>query len=214
MSERKKAARERGADAAGPRPEAERVVIRDQRGKVQVERRTGHRWSAKAEAVFLGELEATCNVLASATAAGFSTTAVYRRRRTYDAFRRAWDGALESGYARLEMALVCAATNLLAPLPPTPAEPDADTDGGDAAAAGGPPPFGGMTAREALQVLRLHRYSVRGGAVQRFDWRTKPVDPEAMRGEILRKLDVIEAHDGRTRGGKPRASKPGKAKGG
>ncbi|AQA00275.1 hypothetical protein BWQ93_18780 [Sphingopyxis sp. QXT-31] len=128
----------------------------------------------------------------------------------------AWEGALESGYARLEMALVCAATNLLAPPPPAaPDATDADgADGGAAAAVGGPAPFGGMTAREALQVLRLHRYGVRGGAVQRFDWRTKPVNPEAMRAEILRKLDVIEAHDRKAGGGKARARKPRKAKGG
>lgn len=118
MSERKKTARRRGEDGCADVGAAdERVVVRDQRGKLQVERRAGHRWSAKAEAVFLAELEATCNVMASAAAAGFSTTAVYRRRQSYAAFRSAWEAALDTGYARLEMALVCAATNLLAPVP-------------------------------------------------------------------------------------------------
>ncbi|HJS10093.1 hypothetical protein [Sphingopyxis sp.] len=199
MSERKKAARRRGEDGCADVGAAagERVVVRDQRGKLQAERRAGHRWSAKAEAVFLAELEATCNVMASAAAAGFSTTAVYRRRQSYAAFRSAWEAALDTGYARLEMALVCAATNLLAPVPPL-------EDGGrDAATAA--PPFGGMTAREALQVLRLHRFSARGGSPQRFGWRAKPADPEVTRAEILRKLDIVERHDAKKCGGKARA---------
>lgn len=177
----------------------ELVIQRDQRGKLQAERRAGHRWSAKAEAVFLGQLEATCNVMASAAAAGFSTTAVYQRRRTYAAFGAAWAAALDTGYARLEMALVCAATNVLAPVP----APDGKGCAGAAAdgTAGSAAPFGGMTAREALQVLRLHRYGARGGSPQRFDWRAKPVDPEATRAEILLKLDIIEGHDGKARGG-------------
>lgn len=198
MSERKRTARPRvGDDCArgeAARSDVERVVVRDQRGKLQVERRVGHRWSAKAEAVFLAELEATCNVMASAAAAGFSTTAVYRRRQSHAAFRAAWEAALETGYARLEMALVCAATNLL--------EPVADGGADDAS---GAVPFGGMTAREALQVLRLHRYGARGGAPQRFDWRAKPADPDATRAEILRKLDIVEQHDAKACGGKARA---------
>lgn len=178
--------------------DTEGVVVRDQRGKVQVERRSGHRWSAKAEAMFLGELEATCNVMASAAAAGFSTSAVYQRRKSYDAFRAAWEAALETGYARLEMALVCAATNLLEPVAVS-----APDDG--AVATTGAAPFGGMTAREALHVLRLHRYGARGGAPQRFDWRAKPADPDATRAEILRKLDIVEQHDAQACDGKAHA---------
>lgn len=180
--------------------DTEGVVVRDQRGKVQVERRSGHRWSAKAEAMFLGELEATCNVMASAAAAGFSTSAVYQRRKSYDAFRAAWEAALETGYARLEMALVCAATNLLEPVAVS-----APDDG--AVAATGAAPFGGMTAREALHVLRLHRYGARGGAPQRFDWRAKPADPDATRAEILRKLDIVEQHDAQACDGKAHAGR-------
>lgn len=207
MSEMKKTARPRAGDD-GARGEAagsaaERVVVRDQRGKLQAERRGGHRWSAKAEAVFLAQLEATCNVMASAAAAGFSTTAVYRRRQSYAAFRAAWEAALDTGYARLEMALVCAATNLLEPAPPSEREDSGESGTG----AGGALPFGGMTAREALQVLRLHRYGVRGGSPQRFGWRAKPVDPEAVRAEILRKLDVVERHDAAARGRKAKGGK-------
>jgi hypothetical protein len=183
-----------GTNGDAPDAGAESVIVRDQRGKLQAERRVGHRWSAKAEAVFLAELEATCNVMASAAAAGFSTTAVYRRRQSHAAFRAAWEAALETGYARLEMALVCAATNLL--------EPVADGGADDAS---GAVPFGGMTVREALQVLRLHRYGARGGAPQRFDWRAKPADPDATRAEILRKLDIVEQHDAKACGGKARA---------
>lgn len=201
MNEEDESVRERAREdvaCASPDAEPELVIRRGPNGQVQVERRMGHRWSASAEALFLEHLEATCNVMASATAAGFSTTAVYARRRSYDAFRAAWASALDTGYARLEMALVCAATNLL--------EPVVVADGADASAAA-PAPVGAMTAREALQVLRLHRFGARGGAPQRFDWRAKAVDPDAMRAEILRKLAVVEAYDRKMPRGKHRVAK-------
>lgn len=207
MSERKTSARQRATNGCArstgeglPGVGAGPMVVRDQGGKVQKIRGTGHRWSAKAEAVFLAELEETCNVMASAAAAGFSTTAVYQRRRSYDAFRAAWTAALDTGYVRLEMALVRAATNLLEPASVADADHRKETAGAAGTAGAAPAaPFGGMTAREALQVLRLHRYGARGGSPQRFDWRTKPVDPEATRRAILRKLDIVERHDGKSR---------------
>ena len=43
-------------------------------------RTSGKRWSDRAEAVFLETIAATANITAAAEAAGFSTTAVYKRR--------------------------------------------------------------------------------------------------------------------------------------
>jgi hypothetical protein len=60
--------------------------------------------------IFLGHLAATCNVTASAKAAGISFSAVYRCRMRDAEFREAWEQALEQGYARLEAALLLRAT--------------------------------------------------------------------------------------------------------
>jgi hypothetical protein len=71
----------------------------DKNGKAQGIRATG-RWSQEAEARFLGELAATANVRAAAAAAGFSTTAIYKRRTAWPGFGAAGDAALDQGYAR------------------------------------------------------------------------------------------------------------------
>jgi hypothetical protein len=60
---------------------------------------------AKRE-VFLEHLAATCNVTASAEAAGVSLSAVYRCRMRDAEFRDDWALALGQGYARLEAALL------------------------------------------------------------------------------------------------------------
>ncbi len=69
---------------------------RDRRVKLGKEKR----------AIFFEHLAATCNVTASAEAAGVSFSAVYRCRMRDPGFREDWKAALEQGYARLEAALV------------------------------------------------------------------------------------------------------------
>lgn len=49
-----------------------------------------------------------------------------------------------------------------------------------------------MTVREAMNLLRLHRATARGGAPQNYGWRRAAPDPEAMRASILRKIAAIE----------------------
>lgn len=145
------------------------------------------KWTAGAERVFLSELAATANVRAACAAAGFSTTAIYRRRALWPAFREAWDVALDQGYARIELMLVVRATATLDPV-------GAALDGID----GGPE----MSTAEALNLLRLHRASARGGAAQRYDARAKPPDIEKVRAGIMKRIraiagDLEEEPDGR-----------------
>ncbi len=148
--------------------------------KTQVIRTTSKRWSQAAEGVFLAALGASCNVRAAAEAAGFSTTALYKRRGRWPAFREAWDAAVDQGYTRIEMLLIERATDCLAGAPP---------------AAEAPVPA--MTVDQAMNLLKLHRASVRGGAPQRYDSRAKPPDIEAVRASILRKIEAIERADAR-----------------
>lgn len=164
----------------------------------------GARWSEAAEERFLDQLAATCNVTAAAEAAGFSTTTLYKRRARWPGFAAEWDAAIAQGYARLEARLVELATDSLRAAAEAGAEAaDACDDGrghrcesaGGRAAevASGPR----MTVAEAMNLLRLHRASVRGGAPQRYGWRRGAPDPEALRASILRKIEAIERADAR-----------------
>lgn len=150
------------------------IVRPAKNNNTKIIRTTGHRWSNTAEAIFLEHLAASANVLASAAEAGFSTTAIYKRRMKEPAFAARWQVALEQGYARLEMQLVEIATSSLA---------------GEEIA--GDKPIPRMTPEEAMNLLKLHRAQVHGGKAQRYDWRTKPVDVEAVKAEIIRKAKLL-----------------------
>lgn len=64
------------------------------------------KFGVKRRERFLEHLAATCNVTASAEAAGISFSAAYRARMKDPEFRADWQLALEQGYARLEAALL------------------------------------------------------------------------------------------------------------
>lgn len=190
---------------------------------VRVQARGGKvaRWCEAAEERFLDVLGETCNVRAAAAAAGFSTTAIYRRRARWPGFAAAWDAAIGQGYARLEARLVELATDSLRArdgggddgafdrlrLSGTRDDDEAGDDdaAGDGADLDQRAPR--MSVRDTLNLLRLHRASVRGGAPQRYGHRAAAPDPEAMSAAILRKIEAI----GRARGpstGSGRAEPP------
>ena len=73
------------------------------------------RWSKRSEQAFLVELTATGSVRLAARAAGFSTTAIYRRRMKDRQFATACDAAVETGKARVQSYLVEAATRTFDP---------------------------------------------------------------------------------------------------
>lgn len=78
-------------------------------GGVQVVEAGRKLFSRARQGVFLDALAETCNVHASARAAGVTAQCVYQRRRRDAGFRAAWGEALEQGYARLEAMLLAAA---------------------------------------------------------------------------------------------------------
>lgn len=136
----------------------------------------GHRWTDAAEALFLDELAASCNVRCAAAAAGFSNAAIYRRRRLNAAFAERWHAAKAQAYIRIEMALIARALAALEGR-----EPDPGT------------PIPAMTVREAIEKLKLNRASVEGVAAKYPGWRGRPRRPEEVRASILAKLGAIEA---------------------
>jgi hypothetical protein len=63
-------------------------------------------WTAAKERKFLEALASCCNVKLAAKMAKVSTSAVYVRRTKNATFRAAWDGALATGYAQLELMML------------------------------------------------------------------------------------------------------------
>lgn len=134
------------------------------------------RWSWEVAEIFLLALAQNGNVRAAARKAGYSTATLYWRRLRYPAFATAWALALDEGRARAQARYLDALTRRV-PI-------DSGREG---------LVYAGVD--QALQQLRLHRSSVRGGEAQRYGHRAKPPDWETARASILRKIDAIERVD-------------------
>ncbi len=81
------------------------LVLETGQRKRQV--RASHRsWTAAKERKFLEALATCCNVKLAAKTAKVSTSAAYVRRTRNASFRAAWDGALATGYAQLELMML------------------------------------------------------------------------------------------------------------
>lgn len=122
-------------------------AVRTASGRMQLRTLPARALDRAAEQAFLSALSATANVRLSAAAAGFSHSAFYARRRQSPAFAREMQLALETGYERVELALMEAAL--------------ASSYRDDAWRHNDPPAIPSMTVDEAMMLLRLHHQSVR-----------------------------------------------------
>lgn len=75
----------------------------------QQRKRRSDGWSKADAALFLQMLAETCNASEAARAAGKCRAGAYRKRAADPAFARAWDEALDMGYAEIELMLMRAA---------------------------------------------------------------------------------------------------------
>ncbi len=151
------------------------IVQRCDSGKPRLVRTKGKTWSDAAERRFLETLAATCNVGRAAEAAGFPTLVAYRRRLKHAGFADRWAAALETGYIRLEFAVLEAANDTLT------RDEDFDLDR----------PIPRMTIAEALAVLRQHRANVGQGGRPGKRWHVRTSDPEKARENILKKVAAV-----------------------
>jgi hypothetical protein len=178
-------------DGGSPRARSNLVVRYNKREGTQLVRAGVGRWSNLVEARFTSALEATGNVRAAAAAAGVTTTALYNRRKRYPLLEAQWAAAREAGCRTVSLMLIDAAEAAL--------DPDLD-----AAALGLPE----VSVTEALAILRLHRFEEPGApthAGERSASRARrqaieDMPLEAVRDEILRRLDAIRAHEARRPG--------------
>ena len=151
------------------------IVRRAINGTTKLIRTRGKRWSDAAEATFLATLAASANITAAAAAAGFSTTAIYRRRLREPGFAARWAEAIELGFTRLEWLVLETATCTLEGTPLAADHPMLPT-----------------TMADAINLLKLHRAQTRGGAPQRYGWRLTLPPIEEVDAEILRRVEAIE----------------------
>jgi hypothetical protein len=79
-----------------------KVVARNRNGDLHMRAVRSDGWSEEERALFLDNLAATCNVDASAEAAGHNGQSAKGLRRRDIEFRAQWDDALDTGYATLE----------------------------------------------------------------------------------------------------------------
>lgn len=123
------------------------MVVRLKSGKLQLRRAQAGKLTREAEQAFLAALSATCNMSLAAAAVGADPHAFYRRRKKDPGFAREVRLALQTGYDRLELAL-------LESMPPSAYEHD-EWRHND------PPAIPPMSASQALQQMYLHQKEAR-----------------------------------------------------
>lgn len=180
----------RGRLARGERPALARdeIVRHSKHGRPCVMRVGPGRWSAAKEATFLTALEEGANVKRAADAIGMSTETLYARRRREPAFFAAWAEAVRGGYLDVEALLIEHAKAVLS---------GAEPCHGGALASDGRRLIGAMSVADAINILKLHRSTVKGGVPQRYNWRAKEPDMEEVTAEILRKVAAMERAEAR-----------------
>jgi hypothetical protein len=160
-------------DAAGPM-----VVRRSKNNGTQLVKAAKGRWSGESEKVFLSHVAATGTVRRAAEACGFSTTALYRRRKLYPEFAEKWRAEKELGCRRVSLRLLAAAEAAL--------DPEADAE-----ALGLPK----VSVAEAIAILKAHKFDTGGGGEVARGAIVKDEPPiEAVRDEVLRRLEAMRAH--------------------
>jgi hypothetical protein len=127
--------------------EGEPRATRTAGGRLQLRRHRPGRITRAHEQAFLSALAATANVRLSAAAAGFSHSAFYRRREASPAFAREMRLALQTGYDRIEFALLAGF------------DPGSHAD--DAWRRNDQLPMPSMTVDQALMLLQLHQREAR-----------------------------------------------------
>lgn len=96
----------RGREARGPGEAPEQEIVPGSGRRLHARRKRRTIFGKAARSLFLEHLAATCNVQASAAAAGVGVSTVYANRMRDPVFAADWDAALAQGYARLEAALI------------------------------------------------------------------------------------------------------------
>lgn len=166
-----------------PDPALEPRVVRLANGRLQLRAppRGAPRIGQAARQAFLAALSATANVRLSARAAGFAHSSFYRLRDHDPAFAREMRMALETGYDRIEMALLESF------------DPESFRD--DAWRRNDPPAVPQMTAQQAIHLLYLHHKEARLWAERPDRRRRRGENTHAYSARLGRKWRAEKAWD-------------------
>ncbi|HEX8525480.1 hypothetical protein [Allosphingosinicella sp.] len=164
---------------SGARPGPERRRLRDGKDGKQLVSLGSHRITEEDEELFLDHLAASCNVTWAAGQIGFSTVALYKRRRNDPDFAERWDRAVAQGLARIDALLIRRAEEALEGRIPDPESP-----------------IPVMTVQDAIAILKLHRDQPGGGEGRRPAWPARPRSLDETRSSILTKLSAIARNRG------------------
>ena len=155
--------------------EGDSIYFRGKSGGVQRRRIRHDGWTAKRRAVFLDHLAATCNVDASAAAAGPHVSTVYALRRRDADFAAHWRAALDSGFDRLQGMLIERAIGpMKIALGETPVPDPAQMD----------------TAL-AMQLIEHHRRTITGAKLRSGGPVQSRATEEETNAAILKRLKVL-----------------------
>lgn len=167
------------------------VIKKSRTGHTQLIRAGAKRWSRAIEAQFFAALAACGNLAAAARAVGFSEGCIWRRRRTWPAFQRRLEEALEEAELNIEFRLASMGCDLAASARDWPGAGE-----GPSAALGtgetGPLPF---DADLALRFLKWREAKRAGPSGRRARWQRPPRGIEEVRASILKKVTAIHRHD-------------------
>ena len=159
-----------------------RRIVANKNRRLQVAETRSKRFDKGMREAFITHFHGTCNVAASARAAGVAPSTVYRRRDADPAFAEQWRRALASGYAALEAEAVREARAALTRRP-------------DRRAGAAPLKVARMDPHTALTLLREHKRSL-GDGIARGGWARAGRAPVAasnadVRAALIRRLKAF-----------------------
>jgi hypothetical protein len=175
------AAKRRGEAVKAWASDGDEEVRRGTNGRPQRRATKPGGWTKRRCAVFLDHLAATCNVTASAAAAGLHWSGAYALRRRDPEFAEQWQAALAAGYDALETMLVARAANV------RPAREGHSRDPDEAAQAPDPE---SIDTGLALHLLALHKAPLKGRA-NAGGPRPRRASKEDLIAAIMKQLTVL-----------------------
>jgi hypothetical protein len=191
------------------------VIHRGRNGRWQIRAVRSGRWTKAVDDRFFAALSGCGNVMASARLVGFSNEAIWYRWRTYPGFARRMEEALQEAEVRLEFRLACHGQSVGRWMDEAVGiSPDLEQETGIEPASCSPTPDPSLSGREdtgdgvpfdpdfALRFLKW-REEKRRGAVNRGAAVAAPPPIEEVTERIIAKIEALERHEQRRRGGPP-----------
>ena len=153
---------------------------------VQVRQVRKDGWTAGRRRTFLDHLSATCNVRASAAAAGMGEHSAYALRRRDPEFAGEWQAAIEAGYDNLRAALISRAMG--EPTPPVESDGEESIEGPH-----GPPlPLASsLDPQLAIELMRLHQATLQG-RTKRPGGRLRSPSKKELAAELMKLIAAVK----------------------